>query len=78
MKKLKEKLEKTTRKWCRKDRNELYVSGHPRRRTSENVVGKRRAWREEGGEKTSATKREGALETCLKSSSHTARNSIYL
>ena len=42
------KARKTTRKWCRKDRNELYVSGHPRRRTSENVVGKRRARREEG------------------------------
>ena len=42
------KARKTTRKWCRKDRNELYVLGHPCRRTSENVVGKRRAWREEG------------------------------
>ena len=42
------KARKTTRKWCRKNRNELYVSGHPRRRTSENVVGKRRVGHEEG------------------------------
>ena len=42
------KARKTTRKWCRKGRNELYVSGHPRRRTSENVVEKRRVGREEG------------------------------
>ena len=42
------KARKTTRKRCRKERNELYVSGHPRRRTSENVVGKQRARREEG------------------------------
>ena len=39
---------KTTRKWCRKARNELYVLGHPCRRTSENVVEKRRVGREEG------------------------------
>lgn len=42
------KARKTTRKWCRKERNELYVLGHLRRRTSENVVEKRRAKREEG------------------------------
>lgn len=39
---------KRVRKRCRKNRNELYVLGHPRRRTSENVVGKRRVGHEEG------------------------------
>ena len=48
MKKLKEKVGKQQEKRCRKNRNELYVSGPPRRRTSEIVVGKRRVGHEEG------------------------------
>lgn len=48
MKKKKEKVGKQQEKRCRKERNELYVSGHPCRRTSENVVEKRRVGHEEG------------------------------
>ena len=72
MKKLKEKLEKRQENGAEKvEMSYTYraICAPERLRTlSENG-----GW----GEKTSATKREGALETCLKSSSHTARNSIY-